>query len=286
MLPSYLSKAQVNKFIKNALKEDVGDGDHTSNGSIPADDQSKANLLVKESGIIAGIELSKSIFENIDPSLQVEYLVKDGDAVSNGEIGFHLQGNTRNILKAERLVLNCLQRMSGIATYTFRLTQLIKGTNARLLDTRKTTPNFRAMEKWAVMIGGGFNHRFGLFDMILLKDNHIDYAGGVENAITSTKKYLQENNLELDVEIEVRNMMELEEVIETGSVKRVLLDNMLPSDMKSAIRLIDGKMETEASGGINEENIREIAETGVDYISIGALTHSYKSLDISLKAEK
>ncbi|XOV92441.1 MAG: carboxylating nicotinate-nucleotide diphosphorylase [Bacteroidota bacterium] len=286
MALNYLSKAGINKFIRSALNEDVGDGDHTSMGSIPTDDRSAAKLLIKGSGVIAGIELANDIFHFVDPNLKVELLKEDGNWVEDGQIALKVRGNTRNILKSERLVLNCMQRMSGIATKTFRLNQMIEGTNAKLLDTRKTTPNFRMMEKWAVAIGGGHNHRFGLYDMILLKDNHIDYAGGIHKAVIGVVNYLKENNLELDIEVEVRSIAELEEALEMPQVKRVLLDNMLPSEMRLAVQKVNKTKETEASGGINEKNIREIAETGVDYISVGALTHSYQSLDMSLKAEK
>ncbi len=280
----YLSDNLITQFIKSALEEDVGPGDFSSLGSVPADAQNRAHLLIKGDGIIAGIELAKAIFSYVDSDLITDFRVQDGDRVENEDIGFEVSGNARSILKAERLVLNCLQRMSGIATYTHMVAGLIKGSHARLLDTRKTTPNFRLAEKWAVAIGGGVNHRFGLFDMVMLKDNHIDYAGGVEQAIQSTQQFLQSENLSLDIEIEVRNLDELAAVLRVGGVKRVMLDNMLPSDMRQAVDMIAGQFETEASGGITESNIREIAETGVDYISIGALTHSYKSLDMSLKA--
>jgi nicotinate-nucleotide pyrophosphorylase (carboxylating) len=281
---TYLNPSKIRAFIKAALKEDVGDGDHSSLGAVPATTESKAHLLIKDDGILAGIEMSKYIFEVVDKNLVVEYFKKDGDQVSHGDIGFHVYGNTQSILKAERLVLNCLQRMSGIATYTHRMNTFLKGSKARLLDTRKTTPNFRIAEKWAVVIGGGLNHRFGLYDMVMLKDNHIDFAGGVKNAITNTLKYLRENDLDLKIEVEVRSLDELREVIKVGGVNRVMLDNMLPSDIRLAIRMIGGQFETEASGGITERNIQEMAEAGVDFISVGALTHSYKSLDISLKA--
>lgn len=284
MTRPYLTEQNIRYFIKTALSEDIGDGDHSSLGSIPADQVSEAQLIIKDEGIIAGLTLAERIFHYVDKKIEIEFFKKDGDYVTNGEIGFIVKGNAQAILSAERLALNCLQRMSAIATYTRRMTQLIKGSRSRLLDTRKTTPNFRLPEKWAVAIGGGVNHRFGLFDMVMLKDNHVDYAGGVRNAILSTVDYLKSNQLDLKIEVEVRNLRELQEVIDTGHVDRVLLDNMLPSDIREAIRMIGGRMETEASGGINEKNISEIAETGVDFISVGALTHSYKSLDISLKA--
>lgn len=282
----YLSDRNIRQFIKSALSEDVGEGDHSSLGAVPNDQISSAKLLIKDDGVLAGVSMAQHIFRYVDPEIQFLENKKDGDWVHAGDIGFYVEGNAQSILGGERLVLNCLQRMSGIATYTHRLNQLIKGTGARLLDTRKTTPNFRLAEKWAVTIGGGVNHRYGLFDMVMLKDNHIDYAGGVKQAIESTVRYLERNNLNLKIEVEVRNLRELEEVLSTGHVFRVLLDNMLPSQIKESIRMIAGKLETEASGGITEKNIREIAETGVNYISVGALTHSYKSLDISLKANQ
>ena len=284
MLSPYLTERNIRYFIKTALAEDIGDGDYSSLGAIPPDQVSHARLLIKQDGIIAGLTLAERIFHYVDPEIRIEFEKKDGDPVRNGETGFRVRGNAQAILSAERVVLNCLQRMSGIATYTGQMRQLIKGSRARLLDTRKTTPNFRLPEKWAVAIGGGVNHRFGLFDMVMLKDNHIDYAGGVREAILSTVSYLNAQNLNLKIEVEVRNLDELREVLETGHVSRVMLDNMLPSNIREAVRLIGGRMETEASGGINEKNIGEIAETGVDFISVGALTHSYKSLDMSLKA--
>lgn len=284
MQTPYLTEHNIRYFIKTALAEDIGDGDHSSLGSIPADQISTAELLIKEDGIIAGLTLAERIFHYVDKKIEIDFYKKDGDFVSNGEIGLRVHGNAQAILSTERLVLNCLQRMSGIATYTRRLNQLIKGSRSRLLDTRKTTPNFRFPEKWAVAIGGGVNHRFGLYDMVMLKDNHVDYAGGILEAITSTRDYLKANNLDLKIEIEVRNLTEVSQVIDAGGVHRVMLDNMLPSDIREAVRMIGGKIETEASGGISEKNIVEIAETGVDFISVGALTHSYKSLDISLKA--
>jgi nicotinate-nucleotide pyrophosphorylase (carboxylating) len=281
---SYLQPKDIRSFIKSALKEDVGTGDHTSLGSIGEEAESRARLIIKDHGIIAGLEMAKYIFEVVSKDLVIEFFKKDGETVEIGQEAFSVSGKSRDILLAERLVLNCLQRMSGIATYTHHLNHMIKGTKARLLDTRKTTPNFRLAEKWAVAIGGGVNHRFGLYDMILLKDNHVDYAGGIKNAITRMVKYLEENNLQLKIELEVRSLDELREAIKVGRIHRVMLDNMLPSDIRQAIRMIGGQFEVEASGGITEKNIQEIAETGVDYISVGALTHSYKSLDMSLKA--
>ncbi|MEP0985928.1 carboxylating nicotinate-nucleotide diphosphorylase [Ekhidna sp.] len=280
----YLTTKNINAFIKDALAEDIGDGDHSSLGSIPAEAKSKAHLIIKDDGVIAGLELAEKIFNYVDKDLVLDFHKKDGDTIEHGEIAFSVEGTSRSILSSERLVLNCLQRMSAIATYTHHMNQLIKGTKARLLDTRKTTPLFRLAEKWAVVIGGGVNHRFGLYDMVMLKDNHIDFAGGVKNAINQTVDYLTENNLKLNIEIEVRSLRELDEVLDVGQVQRVMLDNMLPSDIRQAIKMIGGRFETEASGGITEKTIAEIAETGVDYISVGALTHSYKSLDMSLKA--
>lgn len=280
----YLTKKRLAHFIKTALSEDIGNGDHSSIGSIPNGSERKAKLLIKDDGIIAGIKLTQLIFHNTAPDLELKVYKKDGDRVENGEIGFEVAGDAHDILRLERLVLNCMQRMSGIATYTHKINSLISGTNAKLLDTRKTTPNFRLAEKWAVAIGGGVNHRFGLFDMVMLKDNHVDYAGGIEAAIVNTQKYLIDNNLSLNIEIEVRNLDELAAVLKVGGVNRIMLDNMLPSDMRQAVTMIDGRYESEASGGITEKNIKEIAETGVDFISVGALTHSYKSLDMSLKA--
>jgi nicotinate-nucleotide pyrophosphorylase (carboxylating) len=286
MESSYLTKTAIHKFVLSAIKEDHGDGDHSSLGSIPMDKEVKAHLLIKDDGILAGIEMAKAIFHFISKSIQFDQKLKDGDKVGFGDIGFEVTGNAREILGAERLALNCLQRMSGIATYTNFLKSLIKGSHARLFDTRKTTPNFRIAEKWAVAIGGGTNHRFGLYDMVMLKDNHIDFAGGVKNAIESIISYLEKTGKELKIEIEIRNLPELEEVLAVGHVHRIMLDNMLPSDMRQAIVMIGGRYETEASGGITEQTIQEIAETGVDFISVGALTHSYKSLDMSLKAIK
>ena len=284
MKPDYLTDKSIRSFIKNAFSEDIGDGDHSSIGSIPEKATSKAQLLIKADGMIAGLEMADRIFKYVDDSLVINFSKKDGDMVEVGEVGFEVSGNSRSILSAERLVLNCLQRMSAVASYTHYLTGLIKGTKAKLLDTRKTTPLFRLAEKWAVVIGGGVNHRFGLYDMVMLKDNHIDFAGGVKQAIEKTVNYLTKNKPELKIEVEVRSLDELQEVIEIGQVHRVMLDNMLPSEIKQAIQMIGGRFETEASGGITEKNITEIAETGVDYISVGALTHSYRSLDMSLKA--
>ncbi len=285
MLPNYITEERLNQFINDALAEDIGDGDHSTLASIPRSATNKAYMIMKEDGIIAGVELCRMIFKRIDPDLQIECLVEDGDRVSKGDIIVRLNGTSRAILIGERLVLNCMQRMSGIATFTQKLVQLISGTKAQLLDTRKTTPNFRIMEKWAVLIGGGVNHRFGLYDMVMLKDNHIDFAGGVSEAIRSTKKYLKKSGKQLKIEVETRTLEEVEEVLTENGVDRIMLDNMSLDTMKKAVKLINGRSETEASGGITEETIRSVAQTGVDYISVGALTHSIKSIDISLKAE-
>ena len=284
MKPEYLTTKGINAFIDAAIKEDVGNGDHSTLAAIPENSNSKAQLLIKEDGIVAGIELAGLIFQKLDSNLKVDFKLKDGDKIEFGDIGFVVEGSSRSILTSERLVLNCMQRMSGIATYTSQLLNLIKGTKAQLLDTRKTTPNFRMMEKWAVKIGGGTNHRFGLYDMIMLKDNHIDFAGGIKEAIEATHKYLKKSKQELKIEIETRNIDEVQQVLQVGGVDIIMLDNMMPSVMKEAIALIGGKFKTEASGGITENTIAEVAETGVDYISVGALTHSTKSMDISLKA--
>lgn len=285
---NYLSENAILQFIDSALLEDVGTypdgGDHSSLASVPEEAQNQARLIIKDEGRLAGIDLALLIFKRVDPTLRVEVALSDGSPVRYGDIGLTVHGSARSILLAERLVLNCMQRMSGIATYTHGLHQLIADTGAKLLDTRKTTPNFRIMEKWAVAIGGGINHRFGLFDMIILKDNHVDYAGGIKKAILATHQYLTKNNKDLRIVIETRTIAEVREVLEIGGVFRIMLDNMSPAMMREAIQLINGKFLTEASGGINETTIREVALCGVDYISVGALTHSAKSLDISLKA--
>ncbi|MFN8436240.1 MAG: carboxylating nicotinate-nucleotide diphosphorylase [Cytophagales bacterium] len=281
----YLSELALNNFISLALAEDLGDGDHSAKGAIPENAQNTAQLIVKDEGILAGVNIAERIFHKVDPNIKFNLLIKDGKPVKYGDIAFTVEGSSRNILIGERLALNCMQRMSGIATYTKKLTNLIAGTNAKLLDTRKTTPNFRMMEKWAVVIGGGTNHRYGLFDMIILKDNHVDFSGGIKQAIFNTKEYLKNTGKEhLKIEVETRNLKEVQEVLEVGGVDRIMLDNMTTDMMKEAVQLINHKFETEASGGVTEATIRAIAETGVDYISVGALTHSIKSLDMSLKA--
>lgn len=285
MKPYYVTTRYIDSFIEQAVAEDIGEGDHSSLSTIPSDLQGRASLKIKQDGIIAGLEFAHDIFNKIDPKLEMSLYKKDGDRVKVGEIAFELKGPVRSILGAERLVLNCMQRMSGIATYTKYLCELIEGTNAEILDTRKTTPNLRPLEKWAVTIGGGTNHRFALYDMIMLKDNHIDYSGGISNALNSANAYLKQTGKQIKIEIETRTLAEVKEVLNTGGADVIMLDNMGPETMKEAISIIGGKMKTEASGGITEENIIEMAQTGVDYISIGALTHSVKSLDMSLKAE-
>jgi len=274
----------LTEFIRLALAEDVGDGDHTSLSTIPDDAQKRARLLVKESGILAGVAVAKAIFAEVDPSFIVDVLMNDGADINPGDVVLTVSGNARNILTAERLVLNCMQRMSGIATHTRQLVNLLEGTRAQLLDTRKTTPNFRICEKMATKIGGAVNHRFGLYDMILIKDNHVDYAGGIEAAITKAVTYLEETGRQLRIEIETRNRAEVEEVLRVGQVNVILLDNFAPDGIRDMVRLINKRFITEASGGIDETNLRTYAETGVDFISSGALTHQVKSLDLSLKA--
>ncbi len=274
----------VDQIIEQALIEDIGDGDHTSDACIPQDATGKAKLLVKENGIIAGVELAKRIFTEFDSNLKVETFINDGASINVGDIILTVEGSSRSILKTERLVLNFMQRMSGIATKTANLNKLIEGTNAKLLDTRKTTPLLRELEKLAVKIGGGVNHRFGLYDMVMIKDNHIDMAGGIEAAISRTKKHLNSIGKDLKIEVEVRDFKELNEVLRVGGINRIMLDNFHPDDEKKAVELIGGRFETEASGGITEETIRAHALAGVDYISVGALTHNIKSLDLSLKA--
>ena len=281
-----MDKEYVDQFIISALKEDVGDGDHTSLATIPAGTIGKAKLLVKDNGVLAGVELAAEIFRIVDKGLKMTAYLKDGADIKYGDIAFEVEGDAQSILKAERLVLNCMQHMSGIATRTNEIVDILKGYNTKVLDTRKTTPGLRYLEKWAVRIGGGVNHRFGLYDMILIKDNHVDYAGGISEAIEGARNYLVTNHKKLAIEIEVRNIEELEEVIQTGGVDRILLDNFNFNDLRDAVDLIEGRFITEASGGITIDNIREYAACGVDYISVGALTHSVKSLDLSLKAVK
>jgi nicotinate-nucleotide pyrophosphorylase (carboxylating) len=279
-----LDKLLIDQFIINSLNEDVGDGDHTSLATITAGNTGKAKLIVKDNGILAGVELALEIFHIVDPNLKTTVFINDGAKVKFGDIAFHVDGDAQSILKAERLVLNCMQRMSGIATKTNQIVDILKGTKTQVLDTRKTTPGLRYLEKWAVRIGGGVNHRFGLYDMILIKDNHVDYSGGIKQAIEKAQQYIVKQNKKLEIEIEVRNLDELEQVLQTGGVNRILLDNFDFETMRQAVKRVDGKFITEASGGITIDNIREYADCGVDYISVGALTHSVKSLDLSLKA--
>lgn len=281
-----LDRSKLEPFIRLALAEDVGNGDHTSLSTIPKGAEGKARLLVKDTGVIAGVEVAQEIFRIVDPQLKTEILIHDGEAVNPGDIAFYVDGSVHSILLAERLVLNVMQRMSGIASTTNRIVKLLEGTGTKVLDTRKTTPGLRYLEKLAVRIGGGVNHRIGLYDMILIKDNHVDYAGGISNAIHSAKRYLEEKHIDIQIEIEVRNLDELKEVMKNGGVDRILLDNFSFSALREAVALVKGTFITEASGGITEENVLEYAYCGVDYVSMGALTHSVKSLDMSLKAIK
>lgn len=284
MKPYYITEEFLRQFITTALSEDIGDGDHSTLSAIPEDALSRARLLVKEDGILAGVELAWKIFHEVDSQLRVDVKLTDGSEIKKGDIVLTVEGSARSILTAERLVLNCMQRMSGIATKTHHYIKLVEGTEAKVLDTRKTTPNFRLLEKWAVLIGGGQNHRIGLFDMIMLKDNHIDMAGGISKAIIRAKDYLRVKNKDLRIEVETRSLDEVQEVLQTGGVDVIMLDNMSPTEMRKAVELIGGKYKTEASGGITEETIRKVAECGVDFISVGALTHTAKSIDLSLKA--
>lgn len=279
-----MSKKNLYNFIKYAIKEDVGDGDHSSLGSIPRNRINKAELLVKDEGIIAGIDLAKKIFEYIDIDLSFNQILNDGDNVKKGDIAFYIEGNSRSILTAERLVLNCMQNMSAIATKTNFINSLINNSKCKILDTRKTTPHNRIIEKWAVEIGGGVNHRFGLYDVIMLKDNHIDFSGGIENAFLNVKKYLNAKNKKLDIIIEARSIKEVNQILKLDGVKRILLDNFDISTTKKAVKLIKKKIEIESSGSINEQNIIDYAKCGVDYISLGCLTHTLKNFDLSLKA--
>ncbi|WP_026978164.1 carboxylating nicotinate-nucleotide diphosphorylase [Flavobacterium tegetincola] len=284
MISDIQFQEELNLIIANAIREDVGPGDYSSLACIPETATGKAKLLVKEDGIIAGVEFAKMIFNYVDPAMQVETFIEDGTPVKYGDIVFHVQGSSQSILKAERLVLNSMQRMSAIATKTNQYVQLLKGTNTNVLDTRKTTPGFRAPEKWAVKIGGGVNHRFALYDMVMLKDNHNDFAGGITKAISKTKSYLKENNLDLKIIVEARNLDEIREILESEGIHRILIDNFNFEDTKTAVALIGNQCQTESSGNINEKTIREYANCGVDYISSGALTHSVYNMDLSLKA--
>lgn len=271
-------------IITNAIREDVGDGDHSSLACIPASATGKAKLLVKDEGIIAGVAFAKMVFQHVDPNLEVEVFIQDGSNVKYGDVVFHVSGSSQSILKAERLVLNAMQRMSAIATKTKVFVDLLGGTNTKILDTRKTTPGIRAIEKWAVKIAGGENHRFALYDMIMLKDNHNDFAGGISKAIEKTNAYLKEHNLDLKIIVEARNLEEVAEILRNEGVYRILLDNFNFEDTRKAVEMIGGKCLTESSGGINEKTVRQYAECGVDFVSSGALTHSIYNMDLSLKA--
>ena len=273
----------ITSFIQQSLQEDIGQGDYTTLSTINKDQQGKAKLLVKENGILAGIDLAKLIFQEVDSTLNFQQLLNDSDEIKKGDIAFIVEGKTQSILIAERLVLNCMQRMSGIATVTSELSLLLKPYGIKILDTRKTTPLNRLIEKWAVLIGGGLNHRFGLYDMILIKDNHVDSAGGIKNALVKAKQFVEENNLSIPIEIETRNLGEIEDAISTGIPTRIMLDNFEPDLIKEAIALINSRCEIEVSGGITKENLMDYAIKGIDFISMGALTHSVKSLDLSLK---
>lgn len=271
-------------LIAQALIEDIGDGDHSANSCIPKDAMGKAQLLVKSNGILAGMRVAEEVFKQVDPSLRFTKFLKDGEAIKQGDCAFEVSGHSQAILKGERLALNFMQRMSGIATHTAKLKKLIAGTETKILDTRKTTPNFRLFEKEAVAIGGGENHRMGLYDMIMIKDNHIDYAGGIKKAIQKARAYRESKALNIKIEVEARNLDEVDEILQADKVDRIMLDNFSFTDLKEAVKRIGASMETEASGGITEETIRSYAECGVDYISVGALTHQINSLDLSLKA--
>jgi len=279
-----INESTLNSIIENAIREDVGDGDHSSQSCIPETAIGKAQLLVKENGIIAGVEIAQKVFKKFDPNIKIESFIEDGTEVKVGDVVFIVEGKVLDLLKAERLVLNIMQRMSGIATNTNVYVKKLEGLHTKVLDTRKTTPGLREIEKLAVKIGGGVNHRIGLYDMIMLKDNHIDFAGGIEKAIYSVHKYLKEKNKDLKIEVEVRDFNELDEVLKVGGIHRIMLDNFTPEETLKAVELIAGKYETESSGGITLDTLRDYAECGVDYISVGALTHHIKSLDLSLKA--
>ncbi len=274
---------ETDEFIENCLKEDIGPGDFSTLASVPADHRGHAHILFKEKGILAGMELAVAILQKLDTSVETEILIADGANIEPGNIGLQVYGNTRALLGAERLLLNCMQRLSGIATLTRKVVDEVAGTGVKILDTRKTTPGMRFLEKWAVTMGGGYNHRRGLYDMIMLKDNHVDHAGSITQALLSTRKYMEEHHLNLKIEIETRNLAEVEEVLALGIADRIMFDNFSPALIREAVQMVNGKMETEASGGITIQNIRPYAETGVDFISVGALTHSAPGLDISFK---
>lgn len=277
-------KSLIDELIRLAFAEDIGDGDHTTLSSIPAEAQGKVQLIIKEDGVLAGVEIARQIFHAFDKDLKMEVFITDGTEVKVGDIAFTVEGKVQSLLQTERLSLNVLQRMSGIATVTRKYVKKLEGTHTRVLDTRKTTPGMRMLEKEAVRIGGGVNHRIGLFDMILLKDNHVDFAGGIANAIKGAQKYCKEHGKDLKIEIEVRNFDELQEALDTGGIDRIMLDNFNTEDTRKAVKIINGRYETESSGGITFDTLRDYAECGVDFISVGALTHSVKSLDMSLKA--
>ena len=279
-----MNDAELIQWIKEALQEDIGNGDHTTLATIPSSVQGKARLLVKEQGVLAGMEAARKIIEVFDSSMVFTPVLKDGDVITPGEVAFYLEGKSQHITTVERLVLNVMQRMSGIATETHRLTEMIKHTSCRILDTRKTTPMFRYFEKEAVRIGGGVNHRYALYDMILVKDNHVDFAGGMPQALSKISEYLQKNQLNIKVEVEARNLEDVQHILDSGIAFRVLLDNFTPAQIKEAVEFIGGRIETEASGGINESTLVAYAETGVNFVSMGALTHHVNSLDLSLKA--
>ena len=284
MISAAQFEKEIELIIVNAIREDIGDGDHSSLACIPVEAKGKAKLLVKDNGILAGVEFAKRVFNYVDPEVRLDIKIKDGEKVKKGDIAFYVDGASQSILKAERLVLNAMQRMSAIATKTKEFVDKLEGTETKILDTRKTTPGIRALEKWAVKIGGGENHRFALYDMIMLKDNHIDFAGGVAKAVQKTKQYLQINNLDLKIIVEARDMQEIKEILEEGGVYRILIDNFNYVDTKKAVEYIGNQCLTESSGGITLETARKYAECGVDYISSGALTHSVYNMDLSLKA--
>jgi len=279
-----MDNTYLDELIDIAFKEDIGDGDHTTLSCIPESVMGKAQLIIKQDGVLAGVEVAKRVFEKFDPSLKMEIFISDGTHVKKGDIAFTVEGKTISILQTERLILNFMQRLSGVATQTSLYVKELEGTNTKVLDTRKTTPGLRLLEKYAVKIGGGENHRIGLYDMILIKDNHIDFAGGVKQAITKTKQYLKDKNKDLLIEVEARSFDEIQEILNEGGVFRILIDNFSPEETKKAVAMIGDKAQTESSGGITMENLRKYAEAGVNYISVGALTHQIKSLDMSLKA--